>query len=186
MTRIALSLALVLPLAAGAQEAPPEAPADASGGLCLSDGQVLSGVRIAQDGAHRTVRVGDVDVRVPQDSVATDCSELRVAPTSDPFALRTVTLVDGQRLYGTPLYTPGQMTLALLDEQRIHLPESAVSQVERLDRGPAALEPIHKAKARTQTKRALGIATDVGLGLLGAAAVAGTTWGVVAASRPDE
>ena len=57
MFRSALFFALVFPLSAYAQD-------EASGSICLSDGQTLSGVRIAQDTAHRTVRVGDADVRV--------------------------------------------------------------------------------------------------------------------------
>jgi len=178
MLRFALVISLFVPCLASAQEAP-------SGNLCLSDGQTLSGVRIAQDGAHRTVRIGDDDVRVPDDAVAADCPAMHVAPTADPFALRTVKLVDGQTLYGTPMYSPGQMTLALLDENVIHLPDATVAGVERLERGPEALEPVHQQRSRTQMKKALGIAETVGLGMLGAAAVAGTTWGIVEASSPN-
>jgi hypothetical protein len=182
MIRIAVALALAVPLTAAA-EAPDGSSASA---LCLSDGQTLSGVQIAQDDAHRTVRIGDNDVQIPNEALSTDCSALRVSETSDPFKLKTITLVDGQRLYGTPIYRPGMMTLALLDEQRIHVPEAAVSHVDRLDRGPEALDPVHQQRTRTKAKKALGIAADVGLGLLGAAVVGGTTYGIVVLTRPDE
>lgn len=152
-----------------------------SNAVCLSDGQTLSGERVDVHDAHRTVRIGADEIRVPTASLGTNCSELRISERIVPSDLRTVTLTDGQTLHGVVLETPGTLTLELLDEQRIHLPMTAVSKQGSLVVDDPALEALKRERNQGRTRKTLGIVGAVALGVVGAAATGAAVYGVTEA-----
>lgn len=191
-----LQLALLSAIALGAEDAPTE-PEEAvevadpvaevsKGPVCLADGQVLESVRVVRHPDFRTVRVGEVEVRVPEASLGEDCTQLRVGPYVDPLELRTLVLIDGQHLHGTPRTAVGTVTLALLDGHFVHVPDAALESVQLLDRDVSALAPLRQEAKRRKTRNVLGISASVGLGVLGAALIGGVTYGAVAAGRSPE
>lgn len=183
MRKLVLAMVLSSGVAwAGKGTAPKAAPAPqkaAAGGLCLSDGQTLNGVQMGERDAHHTVRIGDANVRVPDVSVAKDCSQLHFARQLQPEKLRTITLSDGQKLFGTPMPSAGDFTLSLLDAHKIFLPQDAVTSVGPLDRDAPGLQAIRKQENQGRWRKRLGTAGTVGLSMLGAAVIAGGTVGVV-------
>lgn len=144
--------------------------------LCLSDGQTVKGVQ-AERTEHRTVRVGEEELRVPDGALGVTCEAIAPTAKLDPEALRSVVLVDGQVLHGTPVATRSTLALDLLDGHRIYVPSSAVSEVQPLRRGEG-LEALHRAQSRARMRRAWSLAANIGLGVVGAAAIGGSVYGL--------
>lgn len=170
-----IPMLLVLPAAALGTE-PEAAPARVDGALCLSDGQSLEGEQVDTKDGFRTVRIDEAHVRVPQDSLGESCTELRPASDREAASVKTVILSDGQRLYGTPRPAAAATQIELLDYQRVYVPEHLVVDVKRLQSDDPQMDPLRRARNSHTRRQVLGVAANIGLGLVGAALVGGAVY----------
>lgn len=167
---------------AQAAEAEPES-------LCLSDGQPLEAVVLDVRSAHRTVRIDQYELRIPETAIGSTC---RVpAQSSWTEGVRMVLLQDGQTLIGTPLTRADGVSLVLLDGQKLVLPRDLVRRMRRavLRTDPEPPERVLAApEPRTAPSRPVapsiaafpvGLLTGpFGLGVVALALVAGILFGL--------
>lgn len=124
----------------------------ADGTMCLSDGQVIGG-QLELHPRHLAIGIDGLELRVPLATVPEDCPEFVFrGPYSHPLTLRTLTLSDGQRLHGSPLYVGLDVQLRLLDGSMVYLPQPMVEDVDRLSAGRLEAQDAWRDALRADRK----------------------------------
>lgn len=138
------------------------------GQLCLSDGQPLEGVLLDVRGAHRTVRIDQHEVRIPDHALGSTCR--MPAQSTWTEGVRLVILEDGQTLVGTPLTGSSGVSLVLLDGQKLLLPRGLVRHtrraVTRTEEVPAETTPARPEPQRAPARSASAPVATLPVGVL--------------------